>query len=123
MRPWKTSLLLTPQCLSLLMTDPYGNDILKARLPTSPHHPRALLTTLEGLALWSGAPIRGVITAVASCPRSLVSSCFGDDLLPTHSALVELDFAVPAPRHRRRPLRGMGSFRQLRILLADESGR
>lgn len=120
MRPWKTSLRLTPESLSLLMTDRCGNDLMKARLPTSPHHPRALLTTLEGLALWSGAPIRAVINVVASCPRSLVSSCFGDDLLETHSALVELDFAVPVPRRRQR-LRGMGSFGDVRFLRADES--
>lgn len=123
MRPWKTSLLLNSQRLSLLMTDPYGNDLLKARLPPSPHHPRALLTMLEGLALWSGAPIRAVITVAGPCPRTLVSSCFGDDLLPTHSALVDLDFAVPTPRLPRRRLRGMGSFQQLRSLLADEGER
>lgn len=122
MRPWNTSLRLTPQTLSLLVTDPYGNDLLKARLPASARHPRALLATLEGLALWSGAPIRAVIAVAASCPHSLVSTCFGDDLLPTHSALVELDFAVPAPRRRRR-IRGMGSFRQLRLVIADEGER
>ena len=119
MRPWTTSLRLTPQTLSLLISDPQGNDLLKARLPPAPRHPRALLTTLEGLALWSGIPIRAVISVAASCPRSLVSSFFGDDFLPTYSALVELDFATPTVRPRQR-LRGLGSFRPLRLATVDE---
>jgi hypothetical protein len=31
-----------------------GEIVLKARLPVHPGHPRAAITVLEGLALWSG---------------------------------------------------------------------
>ena len=93
MKSWNTSLRLTPQGLSLLVSDPLGNDLLKARLPPSPLHPRAILTLLEGLALWSGQPIRAVISVARSCPRSLVASCFGEDLWP----------APPTPASDSRP--------------------
>lgn len=118
MKSWNTSLRLTPQGLSLLVSDPLGNDLLKARLPPSPLHPRAILTLLEGLALWSGQPIRAVISVAPSCPRSLVASCFGEDLWPAQSALVELDFALPTPRRPRR-IRGLGSFMHLRYVVGE----
>ena len=38
---------------------------------------------------------------------------WGDDLWPTESPLVHFDFALPAPRARRR-LRGVGDFRDVR---------
>jgi hypothetical protein len=119
MRSWNTSLRLSPQSFSLLVTDPLGNDLLKARLPPTPLLPRALLTVLEGLALWSGRPIRAVISVPRSCPRTLVSSCFGEDLWPAQSALVEFDFAAPIRRRPRR-IRGLGSFVQLRLAAVDE---
>jgi hypothetical protein len=39
----------------LLVTDAFGHDLVKARLPLYSEHPRALLTLLEGLALYAGA--------------------------------------------------------------------
>ena len=49
--------------LKLLVTSPEGDDVIKARLPLRPPHPRALLTMLEGVALFSGEPLCAVILA------------------------------------------------------------
>src|SRR5437870_2766694 len=46
--------------------------ILKARLPEAPHHPRALETLAEGVALWYGRPLYaalGVAAEDALCGR------------------------------------------------------
>ena len=53
---WPTMLRIGEE-LKLLVTSPEGDDLLKARLPVRPPHPRALLTLLEGMALWSGEPL------------------------------------------------------------------
>ena len=53
---WPTTLRIGGKELKLLVTSPEGDDLLKARLPIRPPHPRALLTLLEGVALWSGEP-------------------------------------------------------------------
>ena len=38
--------------------------LLKARLPHSPYHPRAVLALAEALTLWTGRPCRVAIAAV-----------------------------------------------------------
>jgi hypothetical protein len=43
-----------------------------------PDHPRALLTLLEGLALWSGALLCAAISAAHSVGHSLGAGSFGD---------------------------------------------
>lgn len=53
MRDWKP-ILRVGQGQALLLVTSELDDVLKARLPLTPHHPRALLTLLEGLSLWSG---------------------------------------------------------------------
>ncbi len=41
-----------------------GTEILlKARLSPGPSHPRAVQWLMEAIALWEGAPVRGVISA------------------------------------------------------------
>lgn len=97
------------QC-QLLTLEPGGGDVLKARLPLQPQHPRALLTLLEGLALWSGNPLRAVVSAERPSD-AFGSGIFGDELFPGESPLVRWDIAA---RGRRAALRGMGDFRALR---------
>jgi hypothetical protein len=53
---WSTTLRLGKD-LKLLVTSPEGDDLIKARLPIRPPHPRALLTLLEGIALFSGSTL------------------------------------------------------------------
>jgi hypothetical protein len=115
---WSTTLRMDKE-LKLLVTSPEGDDLIKARLPLRPPHPRALLTMLEGIALFSGAPIYAVISADTHRDNGLDSQPWGDDLWPAESPLVHFDFALPPPRARRR-LRGVGDFtdvrRQLRLV-------
>lgn len=98
----------------LLMTDPEGNELPKAALPSTPNHPRALLTLLEGLALWAGQPLTAAISAGPTLPRHIDAALFGADLMPCDSVLVR--YEVVALRRRRRTLSGMGDFRQLRLV-------
>jgi hypothetical protein len=87
--------------------------VLKARLPSTPEHPRAVITVLEGLALWAGARLP-VALGVAGRSAGLI-----DALLPQGAAwcspLVELH-PVEFPRARRRRLDGLGDFSELRQL-------
>ncbi len=90
--------------------------LLKARLPHSPQHPRAVLALAEALTLWTAAPCRIAIAVVgrgAFCatPRWL-------DTLETLTrpglvtvAAVRHD-AVPA-----EPMTGFGAFADVRRLL------
>ena len=110
---WPTTLRIGDEELRLLVTNPEGDDLIKARLPSRPKHPRALLTMLEGVALWSGEPLYAVISAGNHRDDWLGCETWGDDLWPAESPLVHFDFAIPPPRSRRR-LRGVGDFREVR---------
>lgn len=110
MYDWTTTLRLTPHRAQLLVTDPLTGDRLKAVLPPNPNHPRALLTLLEGLALWQGKTVFAVISAEESVDRSLFRSLLGDG--PVDSALVRW-VEVEAAR-RRQVLLGLGDFRAVR---------
>ena len=89
--------------------------VLKARLSARPEHPRAMITLLEGLALWAGHRLPVVVGVAASSTGSI------EALLPDGPAwcspLVEL-VPVDWPRQRRRVPRldGLGDFRELRQL-------
>lgn len=109
---WSTTLRIDKD-LKLLVTSPEGDDLIKARLPIRPPHPRALLTMLEGIALFSGEPLYAVISAGAHRDAWLDSEQWCGELWPTESPLVQFDFALPPPRVRAR-LRGVGDFRDLR---------
>ena len=109
---WSTTLRLGKD-LKLLVTSPEGDDLIKARLPLRPPHPRALLTLLEGIALFSGEPLYAVISAGEDRDAWLGSEQWCEDLWPAESPLVRFDFAIPPPRPRRT-LRGVGDFRDVR---------
>jgi hypothetical protein len=113
MAQWPTTLRIADTDLKLLVTSPQGDDLIKARLPSRPPHPRALLTLLEGVALWSGEPLYAVISAGEHRDDWLGCEAWGEDLWPAESALVHYDFAIP-PQRPRRVLRGVGDFRAVR---------
>jgi hypothetical protein len=113
MTQWRSTLRVTPRDVKLLVTDGEHGDLLKARLPSRPPHPRALLTLLEGLALWSGHPMSAVISAADCVPRGPTAVLFGDELWPGESPLVRFRFAAPGCRRR---LAGLGDFRATRRL-------
>lgn len=107
LRSWRCNLRVTQRQTTLLLSGPDG-DLLKARLDTQPCHPRALLTLLEGLSLWSGEPLSVALTVDGRCHGLLPSPLFGDELWPGESALVRFEIAP----HVRRPVRlaGLGDF-------------
>jgi hypothetical protein len=92
--------------------------ILKARLPDAPHHPRALETLAEGIALWCGCPLYaalGVTAEDALCvsPRWHATV---DGL--TRTPLVTIDLVMDRPRPPRGAagLHGLGDFADVRDL-------
>ncbi len=114
MAPWQVLLEPLPQGARVLVSCE-GDDVLKAHLPSYPDHPRALLTMLEGLALWCGQPLCVAISADAPSSHSLGLGPFTDDTQawPEESALVSYVFLAP---RRGRRLRGLGDFGRLRRL-------
>ncbi len=110
-RSWSSSLRVTVREVTLLVTAPETGDVLKARLPMPPRHPRALLTLLESLALFAGEPLSVAISAAPLSAPWLGSGLFGDELWPAESPLVRF---VAARRAHPRRLDGLGSFRALR---------
>ncbi len=110
-RSWTGVLRVTSREASLLVEDEDQGDLLKARLPMPPRHPRALLTLVEGVALWRGQPMRVVLSAADGSVPWLGSGLFGDELWPGESQLAS--FAVAAPGYRKR-LSGLGDFRAVR---------
>jgi hypothetical protein len=111
---WHCTLRVTQHRTQLLVSQP-ERDLLKARLDTTPQHPRALLTLLEGLSLWSGKPLCVALSVDDNCPHWQSSQLFGDEFWPVDSPLVQYD-VVPRVR-RRQKLSGLGDFRQLRLAL------
>ena len=100
MAGWPTTLRIGVKELKLRVTSPHGDDLLRARMPVLSSHPRALLTLLEGVALWSGEPLHAAISASAQRDDWLCSEPWGDAFWPPESPLVHFDFAIP-PRVRR----------------------
>lgn len=97
--------------------------ILKARLAATAHHPRAVPTLLEALALWQGIPVRAALVVDekdSSCATRLWPDAWaGGGAAPLYS--VEL---VPGRRRRHRDrLAGMGAFHDLRQLVLFEGAR
>jgi len=102
--------------LQILVLSPEG-DVLKAKLPLRREHPRALVTVLEGLALWQGGPL-GVVHYVDAKARGCTDWAFSNaDLGGERSPLV--DFSTRMHGHAKGRIRGVGDFRQLRLLGGD----
>lgn len=106
---WSATLEVRPNALKLVVIDAEGNELLKAIFGQAPKHPRALLTLLEGVALWSEEALRCVISAEHPVSHSLGLGVFGDEW-PEESALVHFQ-CVERARRRRRRLRGLGEPR------------
>lgn len=106
-----TELRLVPRGPELLILglDWEHRPLLKARLPLEAGHPRAAITLLEGLALWSGRRLPVALAAAGP------STAWITALLPEGAAwcspLVEIH--AIAPRRPRGPrLRGVADFHE-----------
>ncbi len=87
-------LRITRQDVKLLVTTPGDGDVLQARLEPSPRHPRALLTLLEGLRLWSGQTLHVAVDVAECCPAWRASALLGDELWPVDSPLVQFELGA-----------------------------
>jgi|SRR5277367_4982839 len=100
-----------------------AETILKARLLRSPHHPRAMATLLEAVAMWQGTKVRAVLGVPAEdepCDSDFYREVFTDFGGPLYS----IDWVPVRRRARRhRDLPGVGDFADLRELLAFEVAR
>ena len=111
-QPWHCTLRVTQHHTKLLLSAAEG-DLLKARLNTTPCHPRALLTLLEGLSLWGGQLLSVALSVDDRCPLWPGRQLLGDELWPAESQLVRFDIVRRARRRVR--LSGLGDFRELRF--------
>lgn len=121
MPDWLAKLLLSKDGITKLKIENPDGDLLKARLPR-PNHPRALLTLLEGAALWTGHPLCAAISVEGRPDPTFVADLFGGDW-PGGSALVRFVAAVPRERVHRTRLAGVGDFRQLDLLVPEDGRR
>lgn len=112
-RRFRCALSVTRHEVQVLITHSEQGDVLKARLDPHPCHPRALLTLLEGLSLWSGRPLCVALRVAEPCRSWPGSTLFGDELWPAESPLVRFEVVQPGRRQGRR-LPGLGDFRALR---------
>jgi hypothetical protein len=110
-----------PDHVRILATTP-THDVLKAILgPTRSAHPRAAATLLEGLALWHQRPLSVVLSADDMADGSALGLC--DALGFGRSLHYEVGIAFANDRRgrrRRRELRGLGGFRDLRQIAMEE---
>ena len=85
---WHCALHVTRDQARLLLTATEG-DALKARSSTTPEHPRALLTLLEGLSLWPNRTFcpQPQSFPLASCAAISLGSCGTAHLLLLTSPL------------------------------------
>ena len=101
MSRWTIRAQVSRETLRLRVRNDLGDELLHAQMPLPPDHPRALLTLLEGLALWAGEPLCAVIDADDSADPLLA---LGVSWTPT-SALARCEFTPPRLGQRRLRLR------------------
>ena len=108
----------------ILVLDGPGQPILKARLPQSPQHPRAIQALAEALALWFNRPVHAAIAADG--PEPFCDTTPWQNVLDsiTNGPLCEIQIVARArPPRERDGLGGLGDFKDVRQLLLFEVAR
>jgi hypothetical protein len=119
-RLW-TAITSSPKTTRILVTDGPHAPLLKARLRPLPHHPRALPTLLEALALWQGEKVHAVLGVAGDSPMWTSTQL---EFVGVDTPLYALDLAFTTRSRRAHdPLSGLGDFRDLHRLLAREVAR
>jgi hypothetical protein len=107
----------------ILATAGPRETLLKARLSSSPQHPRAVLALLEALAMWEGATARAVVV-VDDRDGSSATRLKLDWMADFHGEpLYQLQFVAGHKRRHRDRLDGFGPFHDLRQLVMFEVAR
>lgn len=97
------------------------DTVLKARLSATAHHPRALPTLLEALALWQGIPVHAAVVADGDPTGSSATRLKLNYMAESDGApLYTLELVDSRKRRHRDLLDGMGAFQDLRQLLMFE---
>jgi len=110
-----TAFLKTGPISTKILVHINEDEVLKAILPTTSPHRRALPTFFEALALWHQAPVHVVLSAAEADSWSrlgLVDELFVS--VDTVHYTVELRHP---DRERPQRIRGLGSFTDLRQLV------
>lgn len=111
-RSWSAWLDVKGDSVKLRVWDAKGSLALRAELVRHPDHPRALLTLLEGLALWSGAQLYAAISAPAPAGPSLDLAAVDDQGWPEESALVRFQLLERNRAHDLGSRRGAKADRR-----------
>lgn len=113
-----------PEFTRVLVQDGPDWTLLKARMPHSPHHPRALATLCEAMALWCGRPVRAAVAADGPgtfCTTGQWLETF-DSL--TRGPLFQIEFVARArPPREHDGLDGMGDMVDCRQLIIRGAAR
>lgn len=98
-----------------------GRDVLKAVLPPlSCAHPKAVVTVLEGLSLWTQQRLSVVLAVDEEVPSFCTSTELCDALgCGTRSLHFEVGVALRQGRRVGRCLPGVGDFADLRALRTE----
>ena len=114
------------RCTRVLATEGPGDTLLKARLGSTPEHPRALPALMEALAMWQGRRVCAALVVDVSARSSMPArgwathDVFGYQDTPLYT----LDLvAVGEGSGRRKEVVGLGDFRDLHRLLHREVAR
>jgi hypothetical protein len=123
MRPLWIAVDSRPDETRVLVTAGPQETLLKARLSSAPHHPRAVLTLFEALAMWEGTQARAVVVVddrESSAIARLKLDAFADLF---EEPLYQLRFVTGRKRGHRDRLDGFGPFHDLRQLVMFEVAR
>jgi len=98
--------------------------LLKARLPHSPVHPRAVEMFGEALALWCGRKVCAALVVEGSEASCATAPWLNTFEALTRTPLCEIRFVSSVrPTRERDRLEGLGSYRDLRQMILDEVAR
>jgi hypothetical protein len=99
--PWTAFCRVHRQHIRISVSQPCGLEVLQARLPLPPAHPRAVLELLESLARHCGHSLDAVISAASRSETFFDERYAADALQLGPSALVRVIFASPNGRQLR----------------------